>query len=59
MVISTAIDVVRDEPERRQRLWDNQRYFRQAHGGVELQAGGHSLAEATRRSCPQYPQYRP
>lgn len=27
MVISTAIDVVADEPERRQRLWDNQRYF--------------------------------
>jgi glycine C-acetyltransferase len=27
MVISTAIDVVRDEPERRQRLWNNQRYF--------------------------------
>jgi 7-keto-8-aminopelargonate synthetase-like enzyme len=27
MVISTAIDVVRDEPKRRQRLWDNQRYF--------------------------------
>lgn len=27
MVISTAIDVVRDEPERRRRLWDNQRYF--------------------------------
>jgi glycine C-acetyltransferase len=27
MVISTAIDVVRDEPERRARLWDNQRYF--------------------------------
>jgi glycine C-acetyltransferase len=27
MVISTAIDVVRDEPERRQRLWENQRYF--------------------------------
>jgi glycine C-acetyltransferase len=27
MVISTAIDVARDEPERRQRLWDNQRYF--------------------------------
>jgi 8-amino-7-oxononanoate synthase len=26
-VISKAIDVVRDEPERRQRLWDNQRYF--------------------------------
>ena len=22
-----AIDMVRDEPERRQRLWDNQRYF--------------------------------
>jgi glycine C-acetyltransferase len=27
MVISTAFDVVRDEPERQQRLWDNQRYF--------------------------------
>jgi glycine C-acetyltransferase len=27
MVISAAIDVVRDEPERRRRLWDNQRYF--------------------------------
>jgi glycine C-acetyltransferase len=27
MVISTAIDVARDEPERRQRLWNNQRYF--------------------------------
>jgi glycine C-acetyltransferase len=27
MVISTAIDVVRDEPERRARLWENQRYF--------------------------------
>jgi glycine C-acetyltransferase len=27
MVISTAIDIVRDEPERRQRLWNNQRYF--------------------------------
>ena len=27
MIISTAIDIVRDEPERRQRLWDNQRYF--------------------------------
>jgi glycine C-acetyltransferase len=27
MVISTAFDVVVDEPERRQRLWDNQRYF--------------------------------
>ena len=27
MVISTAIDVVRDEPERRLRLWNNQRYF--------------------------------
>jgi 8-amino-7-oxononanoate synthase len=27
MIISTAIDVARDEPERRQRLWDNQRYF--------------------------------
>src|SRR5260370_2333505 len=27
MVISAAIDVVRDKPERRRRLWDNQRYF--------------------------------
>jgi glycine C-acetyltransferase len=27
MVISTAFDVVRDEPQRRQRLWDNHRYF--------------------------------
>ena len=27
MIISTSIDVVRDEPQRRQRLWDNQRYF--------------------------------
>ena len=27
MVISTAADVVRDEPERRLRLWENQRYF--------------------------------
>ncbi|MBV8835317.1 MAG: aminotransferase class I/II-fold pyridoxal phosphate-dependent enzyme [Alphaproteobacteria bacterium] len=27
MVISTAIDIVKDEPERRRRLWENQRYF--------------------------------
>lgn len=27
IAVSTAIDMVRDEPERRQRLWDNQRYF--------------------------------
>jgi glycine C-acetyltransferase len=27
MIISTAIDVVRDEPERLARLWENQRYF--------------------------------
>jgi len=27
MIISTAIDVVVDEPERRRRLWENQRYF--------------------------------
>jgi 8-amino-7-oxononanoate synthase len=27
MIISTAIDVVRDEPERRRQLWANQRYF--------------------------------
>jgi len=34
MVISTAIDVVRDEPERRQRLWDNQRYFVKRMAGL-------------------------
>jgi glycine C-acetyltransferase len=34
MVISTAIDVVRDEPERRGRLWDNQRYFVERMGGL-------------------------
>src|SRR5260370_40547751 len=40
MVISTAIDVVRDEPERRQRLWDNQRYFgkRMAELNYKLEA---------------------
>jgi glycine C-acetyltransferase len=27
MIISTAIDIVRDEPARRQQLWENQRYF--------------------------------
>jgi glycine C-acetyltransferase len=27
MVFSTAINVARDEPERRLRLWNNQRYF--------------------------------
>jgi len=27
MVISTAIDIVKDEPERRERMWENQRYF--------------------------------
>jgi glycine C-acetyltransferase len=27
MLASTAIDIVRDEPERRMRLWNNQRYF--------------------------------
>jgi glycine C-acetyltransferase len=27
LAVSTAIDIVRDEPERRQRLWENQRYF--------------------------------
>jgi glycine C-acetyltransferase len=27
MLVSTAIDIVRDEPERRMRLWNNQRYF--------------------------------
>ena len=25
--VSTALDIVRNEPERRKRLWDNQRYF--------------------------------
>jgi 8-amino-7-oxononanoate synthase len=34
MVTSTAIDVVCDEPERRQRLWDNQRYFVQRMGDL-------------------------
>src|SRR4030081_906292 len=34
MVTSTAIDVVRDDPERRQRLWDNQRYFVQRMGDL-------------------------
>jgi glycine C-acetyltransferase len=37
MVISTAIDVVRDEPERRQRLWDNQRYFVKRMAGLSFQ----------------------
>jgi Aminotransferase class I and II/Domain of unknown function (DUF4118) len=27
LAVSEAIDAVRDEPERRQRLWNNQRYF--------------------------------
>lgn len=27
IAVSVAIDAVRDEPERRRRLWDNQRYF--------------------------------
>jgi glycine C-acetyltransferase len=35
MVISTAIDIVRDEPERRQRLWDNQRYFVKRMGELD------------------------
>jgi 7-keto-8-aminopelargonate synthetase-like enzyme len=25
--VSTALDIVKDEPQRRERLWDNQRYF--------------------------------
>lgn len=27
IAVNAAIDIVRDEPERRQRLWENQRYF--------------------------------
>jgi 8-amino-7-oxononanoate synthase len=27
VAVSTAIDMVRDEPERRRKLWENQRYF--------------------------------
>jgi glycine C-acetyltransferase len=27
LAVSTAIDIVRDEPERRRQLWENQRYF--------------------------------
>ena len=34
MVMSTAIDLVRGEPERRQRLWDNQRYFVKRMSGL-------------------------
>jgi glycine C-acetyltransferase len=34
MVISMAFDVVVDEPERRQRLWDNQRYFVKRMGAL-------------------------
>jgi glycine C-acetyltransferase len=34
MVISTAFDVVVDEPERRQQLWDNQRYFVKRMGAL-------------------------
>ena len=45
MVISTAIDVVRDEPERRQRLWDNQRYFvkRMANLNYKLVSTGSAI----------------
>jgi glycine C-acetyltransferase len=37
-----AIDMVQDEPERRQRLWDNQRYFvrRMAESGFTLLSTG-------------------
>jgi glycine C-acetyltransferase len=34
MVISTAFDVVVDEPERRQQLWENQRYFVKRMGAL-------------------------
>ena len=32
--VSEAIDIVVDEPERRQRLWDNQRYFVESMKGL-------------------------
>lgn len=35
--VSEAIDIVTDEPERRQRLWDNQRYFVEAMQGLPYQ----------------------
>jgi glycine C-acetyltransferase len=36
MIISTSIDVARDEPERRLRLWDHQRYFVKRMAEVNL-----------------------
>jgi 8-amino-7-oxononanoate synthase len=35
MAVSEAIDMVQDEPERRQRLWDNQRYFVARMAGLD------------------------
>lgn len=35
--VSEAIDIVTDEPERRQRLWDNQRYFVESMQGLPYQ----------------------
>lgn len=35
--VSEAIDIVTDEPERRQRLWDNQRYFVESMQGLSYQ----------------------
>ncbi|MBS0355837.1 MAG: pyridoxal phosphate-dependent aminotransferase family protein [Proteobacteria bacterium] len=32
--VSEAIDIVQDEPERRQRLWDNKRYFVESMQGL-------------------------
>jgi 7-keto-8-aminopelargonate synthetase-like enzyme len=59
MVISTAIDVVRDEPERRQRLWDNQRYFvkRMAELNYKLVAAETPIAACWRP--PQSGSHRP
>src|SRR5262245_15427244 len=38
LAVMTAIDMVRDEPQRRDRLWENQRYFvkRMARTGYHL-----------------------
>ncbi|RFC44606.1 MAG: glycine C-acetyltransferase/8-amino-7-oxononanoate synthase [Verrucomicrobia bacterium] len=34
--VSTALDIVKNEPERRERLWDNQRYFVQKVEALEM-----------------------
>jgi phosphotransacetylase len=37
LAVSTAIDIVRDEPERRRQLWDNQHYFVTRMAGLSYQ----------------------